>query len=237
MARRKPSGTPILDGLTRADITEERIRQLAQEEGFEAFFPLLDSDEREAARRQALSRLQPDDSLWLFGYGSLMWNPAIDVAETRSGLVHGFHRQFCLWTPIGRGTPDCPGLMLALERGGACRGIAMRIAPELVESESKVVWLREMLSGAYRPVWVSVRTDRGTVPAVTFAINRAHRQYAGRVPEARMVRALATASGRLGRARDYLHNLVLHLDELGLTDGPMHRLYDRVERYRDPVTG
>lgn len=233
MARIRPTGEVIRDGLTRADISEERIRTLAREEDFERYFKLLDNDERERLRQRTLDRLGGGESLWVFGYGSLMWNPAVELAETRSGLLHGYHRQFCLRTPIGRGTPERPGLMLALERGGACRGVVMRIAPDKVDSESRVIWLREMLSGAYRAAWVRVRTDRGVVPAVTFVINRAHEQYAGRVPMEEMVRALATAEGRLGRARDYLHNLVLHLDELGIADGPMHRLYDLVERYSE----
>lgn len=232
MTRIRPKGTVVQDGLTRDDINEERIRTLIREEGFDDYFPLLDNAERERRRLQTLSRLRADQSLWVFGYGSLMWNPAVEIEESRSGLVHGYHRQFCLWTPVGRGTPDQPGLMLALEHGGACRGLAMRIAPDKIESESRVIWLREMLSGAYRAAWVNVRTDRGVVPAVTFVINREHQQYAGRVPLQRMVECLATAEGRLGRARDYLHNLVLHLDELGIRDGPMHRLYDAVERYQ-----
>ena len=235
MARRRPIGKPIRDGLTRADITVEGIRQRVRDQGFEKFFPFLDDDERERRRQETLARLRPGEGLWVFGYGSLMWNPAFESTEIRSGLVHGYHRQFCLWTPIGRGTPECPGLMLALERGGACRGLAMHIAPEKVENESRVIWLREMLSGAYHAVWVTVRTDRGKVPAVTFVINREHQQYAGGVSRDDTVKALATAAGQLGRARDYLHNLVLHLDELGLRDGPMHRLYDEVERYADAV--
>ena len=238
MTARKPGRRrPVRDGLTRADIDEARIRALAEEHGGERFFPILDSAVREQSRVRTLAQRPLDGGLWIFGYGSLMWNPALEVAESRSGLVHGYHRQFCLWTPIGRGTPDCPGLMLALESGGACRGMAMRIAPERIEEESRIVWLREMLSGAYRPVWVRVRTAAGPLDAVTFAIDRTHRQYAGRVPEPEMIRALATAEGRLGRARDYLHNLVLHLDELGIADGPMHRLYDKVESYAAAADG
>ena len=87
MARRRPIGKPIRDGLTRADITVEGIRQRVRDQGFEKFFPFLDDDERERRRQETLARLRPGEGLWVFGYGSLMWNPAFESTEIRSGLV------------------------------------------------------------------------------------------------------------------------------------------------------
>ncbi|HZD24757.1 MAG TPA: gamma-glutamylcyclotransferase [Alphaproteobacteria bacterium] len=228
--RRRPY---VQDGLTREDFTEERIAALERELSASGAMIFLDPDVREASRREILARQPEGEDLWVFGYGSLMWNPAVHCAETAPALLHGWHRQFCLWTPLGRGTPERPGLMLGLEPGGCCRGMALRLEAGLIESETAILWRREMLSGAYRPRWVSLTTRHGRVPAVTFTVNRAHPRYGGRVPQARAVQAIATAEGQLGRCRDYLHNMILHLDELGIADGPMHRLYDLVEAYHD----
>jgi len=222
----------VRDGLSRDDFTEERIAALTAEADRCGDFPILSREAREATRRAALARWTPGTDLWLFGYGSLMWNPAIHVAERRPGAIRGWHRRFCLWTPLGRGTPDRPGLMLALEPGGRCRGIALRIAAEAVESETVIVWRREMLTGAYRARWVRVETDGGPLDAITFVVDRRHPRYAGVLSDAETARAIAHAEGRLGRCCDYLRNTVQHLDALGVADGPMHRLHALVERER-----
>jgi cation transport protein ChaC len=219
-------------GVRREDLTEEGFERLRRDDAALRGIRLLSKDEREANRRAVLSRLPAGEDLWVFGYGSLMWNPALDVAERRPARLRGWHRSFCLWIPAGRGTVENPGLMMALDRGGSCRGVALRIAAGLVESETKILWRREMIAGTYRPRWVPLHTEQGEIAAVTFVVNPDHPLYAGRVPLAVQVRHLATAKGRIGRARDYLHNTVVHLDELGVSDGPLHRLLDRVDRFR-----
>ncbi len=166
--------------------------------------------------------------LWVFGYGSLMWNPAFHYAERRLGHLHGYHRSFCMWTPLGRGSPENPGLMLGLDNGGSCRGVAFRVAGQNVEEELDIVWRREMVAGSYDPRWVTVRTELGAVRAVTFVMNHENERYAGRLPVATIVRHLATAGGRLGTAFEYLENTVAHLDQLGIADGFLHRLADRI---------
>jgi cation transport protein ChaC len=165
---------------------------------------------------------------WVFGYGSLMWNPAIHVAETRSGVVHGYHRWFSLTMMMGRGTPECPGLMLVLDRGGSCRGLVHRIAAETVDSELRILWMREMLGGSYTPRWVTARTETGPVRAITFVANPFHPRYCGKLPHDAVVERIALASGNLGTNRYYLFKLVEHLDMLGIADGPMHELARRV---------
>jgi len=219
----------VRDGLSREELTEARIAALARELSRDFGSPVLSFTERERSRRAMLARLPAGDPVWIFGYGSLMWNPGLDHEEARPALLHGYHRSFCLWTPAGRGTPECPGLMLGLRAGGRCRGMAMRIAPALVETETQIVWRREMIVAAYIPRWVAVSTAAGTVPAITFVVDTRHPRYAGRLPEEALVASIAAAAGRLGRCRDYLNNLVWHLDQLGVADGPMHRLLDRVD--------
>lgn len=223
----------VHDGLGRDDFTEERIAELIRTYDVARVLQILEPGERERSRRELLAAHPAGGDLWVFGYGSLMWNPACHVAETAPALLHGYHRSFCLSMPVGRGSPEQPGLMLALEPGGRCRGLAFRVAAGEIDSETEILWRREMLSGAYTPRWVRLATAHGSVRAVTFVVNRKNPRYVGRQSLADTVRTIALAEGRLGRCRDYLHNLVLHLDELGISDGPMHRLYDLVERYRE----
>ena len=192
---------------------------------------LTDAECRESLRT-ARDAIAPGEPVWVFGYGSLMWNPAFHFAEKRCGLVHGYHRRYCMWIPAGRGTPEVPGLMLALDRGGSCRGMAFRIAPPNVDAELEIIWSREMVGGAYRLRWVAVRTETGLVRALTFVINRDHVLYARNIPRHVIVAHLATARGSLGSCAAYLANTVAQMHKLGIDDGPMHDMLNRVHAHR-----
>lgn len=172
------------------------------------------------------------DEVWVFGYGSLVWNPALEFAEKRRGRIHGFHRAYCIWTPLGRGSPENPGLMLALDRGGACCGAAFRIAPNKLEEELGILWSREMVLDSYIPTWVRVHTEDGPVSGLTFTINRDHERYAGRLQPDAIAARLATAKGYLGSSAEYLENTVSHLKELGIHDAKLSDLYRRVRVLR-----
>jgi glutathione-specific gamma-glutamylcyclotransferase len=165
-----------------------------------------------------------------------MWNPAFHFDEWRVGTVFGFHRRFCLWSTLGRGSPENPGLMLGLDRGGCCQGIALRIHADAVESETDILWRREMVRGAYLPRWVRVHTGQGVVRALTFTINHSHDSYAGVQPEQRVVECIATASDRLGACAEYLVNTVGHMRQLGIEDRNMVKLLALVEGRRNNVT-
>ena len=146
--------------------------------------------------------------------------------------MRGYHRRFCLWTRLGRGTPENPGLTLGLDRGGSCRGVVYRIAEEAMQSELNLIWRREMFTNAYDPQWVKVVTKEGAVDAIAFVINRDYPRYA-RVEEDRVVDTIATAKGRMGECSTYLFNTVDHLQQLGIRDPVLERLRDRVrERQR-----
>jgi cation transport protein ChaC len=121
--------------------------------------------------------------------------------------------------------------VLGLERGGSCRGVVFHVAPEMVEEELAIVWRREMISGAYVPRWVQVRTALGKVPALTFAIDRTHERYACFLPDDRVAEVIATARGWLGPCADYLINTVDHLAGLGIHDRPLERLRQQVLAY------
>ena len=166
--------------------------------------------------------------VWVFGYGSLVWNPAFEYAEKRRGRIYGFHRAYCIWSHLGRGTPDNPGLMLALDRGGSCCGAGFRIAPDQLEEELSILWAREMAMNSYVPTWVTVHTEEGPVNGLTFTIDRSHARYVGRLPPDIVAGHLATAEGYLGTSAEYLENTVAHLAELGIHDAKLLDLHRRV---------
>jgi cation transport protein ChaC len=216
--------------LTRENIKNGIIIDMIKAGG--GLVPCLSEEEIVASYNATIAAAPPGADFWVFGYGSLIWNPAFHFEERRIARLHGYHRRFCLWTHLGRGSPDRPGMVLGLEHGGSCVGVALRIAHHKVEEEFDIVWRREMVSGAYRPRWVSLRTDEGAIDAVAFVINPAHPRYAGEASETDIVRALATATGPLGACVDYLNNTVGHLEELGITDRPLRRLRDKVAEMR-----
>jgi cation transport protein ChaC len=212
--------------LTRDHIRDGTVRKMIADLGIA--MRLLSDDELAASRAAILAGADLSGGIWLFGYGSLIWNPAFHFTDRLTGTVFGHHRRFCLWTHLGRGCPDRPGLVLGLERGGSCRGVAFHIAPGAVDEELAIVWRREMLSGAYVPRWVDVHTALGTVRAITFVINRAHERYARFLPDDRVAEVIAAAEGFLGPCADYLINTVDHLAQLGIHDRPLEQLRRRV---------
>jgi len=189
---------------------------------------VLSAEQRAASLRETLACVPAGGDVWVFGYGSLMWNPAFHHVEARPARAAGWHRSFCLWNTFGRGTRENPGLTLALERGGSCAGRALRIEASQVEAELGVLWNREMITGAYAPRWLRLRSEAGELDAVTFVANRASERYAGRLPLAEAARLMATARGPLGASREYLESTVAELDRMGLADGTMHALHRAV---------
>jgi cation transport protein ChaC len=187
-----------------------------------------DDDFMAASVAQTLAEAPPEVRLggdaWVFGYGSLMWNPAMLTAERRIATIHGYHRRFCLWTPAGRGTPENPGLVLGLARGGACKGVAYRIRGPQVEEEFSILWRREMVSDGYCPRWVRMTCEGESLSALTFVINREAPRYAGRLSDQQAAEAIAKAIGDLGTNAEYLLSTVTHLDEIGIPDRRLHAL-------------
>ncbi len=213
-------------GLSRADLEADRLRR-----HYEQFHPELAVTPRhefDASLERALHVLGEGNDLWLFAYGSLIWNPLFHYSERRPALVHGLHRRFCLWSRMGRGSPDQPGLMLALEHGGRCHGFAFRIPAAQVRHELTLIWRREMTIGSYDARWVRAVAGGESLRALSFVINRRGRQYAGKLPTEEIVRVLATARGRLGSAADYLFQTVDCLRSHGVNDASLFELAKRV---------
>lgn len=164
------------------------------------------------------------EPVWMFAYGSLMWNPDFAFAEARPAFLHGFHRSFCLYSRDYRGTPERPGLVLGLDRGGSCRGIAYRLPPDRLAESFDRIWAREMTGRVYEMRRVALRTPHGAVAAHACVVRRASPDYAGRLSVDEMARLLAAAVGGRGSGRDYLANTVRHVEELGIRDGLLHRI-------------
>lgn len=220
------------------ELTRETIMDGSVRRWLTAADPTLKvaTDEEHAASIAAMLKARPDaqGDVWVFAYGSLIWNPTIHTVERRRAGLRGYHRRFCLWTHLGRGTPDCPGLMLALERGGSCQGVVYRIAEAQAEHELMILWRREMVTGAYQARWVKTMTPEGPIAAIAFVMNAKHQRYAGRLPDAQVAAVIARAEGALGACSKYLFSTVEHLRELGIRDHGMERLAREVEVLRPP---
>ncbi len=182
-------------------------------------------------RARLKERLQPppDDDFWVFGYGSLMWHPGFPHLEVRPALLHGYHRHFCVYSHIHRGTPGRPGLVLGLDRGGSCRGLAYRVPAAEGEAAMDYLHEREMARAVYKPRWLSLRTAHGPITAAAFVVDREHEQYAGRLPLDEIIDLILQGTGRQGGCVEYLENTVRHLEALGLSDRSLQRLLRLVE--------
>jgi cation transport protein ChaC len=190
------------------------------------------SDERlEATRIALLGTPEREQDLWVFGYGSLMWDPGFHFAEVRLAELPQHRRRFSCRTSLGRGSPECPGLMLTLEPGaGCCSGLAFRIAAGIVAHESGMLWRREMIRGIYQPRLLPVATPQGEVTALVFAANAEHDDHVGELPLDEAAAMIARAEGVLGTNRQYLEQLVWQLQHLGLEDAYLRELLQRVQQ-------
>ena len=171
----------------------------------------------------------PGEDFWVFGYGSLLWNPGFPHLEVRLGVLNGYHRHFCIYSHIYRGTPRRPGLVLGLDRGGSCRGLVYRVPAAEGPEVMGYLYAREMVTQVYLPRWLRVRTPQGPVAAAAFVADPEHEQYAGRLAPEAVVALILQGSGRNGSCRHYLQNTVHHLDALGLGDRSMTHLLKMVE--------
>jgi glutathione-specific gamma-glutamylcyclotransferase len=168
---------------------------------------------------------------WVFGYGSLLWDPGFAWTARLPARLEGFHRSFCMRSIHHRGTPEEPGLVLALDAadGAACRGIAFEVAAEIAEETLEYLRARELISAAYlETVQTSRAGRRGRVEALVYVIDRSHWQYCGDLPLEEQAQIIARAHGGRGANRDYLFQTAAHLTELGLPDPDLDWLSARV---------
>ncbi|HEV3240109.1 MAG TPA: gamma-glutamylcyclotransferase [Casimicrobiaceae bacterium] len=226
--------------LSRRDLEEGRMRAV--------YVAAIDpshalTDEELAASLNATLKCKPPGSgWWVFAYGSLLWNPLFPFDEARPATLSGRHRRFCLWSLASRGTSNQPGLVLGLDRGGSCHGVVYKLPARLAKEELMLLWRREMVLGAYRPLWVTVRCGHAPLIALAFVVDRGHRQYTGKLTLGEQAEVLSSAAGAFGSSADYLERARVALITHGIVDPYLERLALLVARRRrciapSPSTG
>lgn len=177
----------------------------------------------------------PED-LWVFGYGSLMWRPGFAFIEKHPARIAGLHRSLCVYSFVHRGTPEHPGLVLGLDRGGACRGIAFRVAASDRKDTLRYLREREQATAVYhetlRGVWLLAEPLQ-RVQALTYVVDRGHPQYAGRLTMEQRLHHIRQGHGLSGANRDYVLSTVGTLETLGCRDDELHALAERLKSGAD----
>lgn len=181
-------------------------------------------EEREQTRVDALRGHQGGD-VWVFAYGSLMWDPGFLFDEVRVARLAGYQRCFCLLSEMGRGSREAPGLMAALDHGGTCEGLAFRIGSDRVEHETRIIWRREMISQGYVPTFFHLDTAQGVIEGLGFVINHDNPRYMRELDPNEAAQMIATGAGHLGTNIEYLDSLDEQLTLLGIHDDAFHALH------------
>ena len=217
--------------IDRTKLQEDAVRRQVRDAGHAHM--LLSDAQLDASRHATFGHLAVDAPVWVFAYGSLMWSPMMQFAERRRARIHGWHRGFYLWSKINRGTPDTPGLVLALDRGGSCGGIACRLDPSTAAEDLGLLWRREMIAGTYVPRWMRAWTADGPVDAVAFVVDRTKDTYAGRLDDDTIVDVALRARGHYGPCRDYLVETADSLERMSMADVRLTRLAARCRSVGD----
>jgi cation transport protein ChaC len=169
-----------------------------------------------------------ENDLWIFGYGSLMWRPGFDYDEKLIALVRGYHRALCVYSHVHRGTPERPGLVLGLDRGGSCKGIAFRVSQRKAADTIAYLRAREQVTMVYREIVLKASTADGrTVKCLSYAVDRTHEQYAGMLDLPELERFVAQGIGVSGANPDYVRNTYEHMAGLGIADPTLKALTQR----------
>jgi len=185
----------------------------------------LSEAELAASLQSAFQHHAPDEDIWLFAYGSLIWNPALPFAESVPARVNGYHRGLCMWSRHNRGTPERPGLVLALDHGGCCPGVGYRLPILDSAAHLAALWQREMSLGAYRPLWLRCTlADGRRVSALSFVIRRDSSAYAGQLDDQVVKHVLANARGHFGTTLEYVEKTVAALRAAGMPDRTLEAL-------------
>ena len=184
--------------------------------------------------------LTPDaEDLWVFAYGSLMWRPGFDFLERHDARLIGAHRALCVYSYVHRGTPEKPGLVFGLDRGGACRGIVYRVAAEKRDETIEYLRAREQVTMVYLEAWRTVLLEndpKRRVRALCYMVDRGHEQYAGRLSVAEQVRLVRQGHGRSGPNRDYVVDAVKSIEALGYRETELHLLAEQLQDAQDSGT-
>ncbi len=166
------------------------------------------------------------DSLWVFGYGSLMWRPGFAYEICKQALLKGYHRSLCVFSHVHRGTPKTPGLVLGLDEGGQCNGIAYRVSAENRDKTLEYLRKREQVTNIYleRQVEIWPVGEDSSVTATTYIVDKTHRQYTGKLTTGEQLRYIRQGNGQSGKSTDYVLSAASHLEEIGVEDIELNAL-------------
>ncbi len=171
----------------------------------------------------------PRSDLWVFGYGSLMWRPGFDFEERTLAVVRGYRRALCVYSHVHRGTPERPGLVLGLDRGGSCKGVAFRVPAPRAEETIAYLRSREQVTMVYREVTLAATlADGRKIAALCYVVERRHPQYAGALDLPDIERFVRQGVGVSGANPDYVRNTYAHMREIGIVDASLAALVRRV---------
>jgi cation transport protein ChaC len=172
-----------------------------------------------------LGQMDNPDDLWVFGYGSLMWRPGFPYLERRHAHLYGYHRSLCIFSHVHRGTPDNPGLVLGLDRGGRCHGVAFRVAAQEIDATIHYLREREQATAVYLERRLPVRIGDGEiVNALAYVADRKHPQYAGRLSFDEVLKLVRQGRGVSGANPDYVRSTHEHLLGMGIIDPLLERI-------------
>lgn len=220
----------------RTVLEQDGVRKAVRDSGFGH---LLMSDEEVAhSLAQTMAGHSKGEAVWVFGYGSLIWNPLMEFAERCPARIHGYHRGFYLWSKVNRGSPEVPGLVLGLDTGGSCQGVAYRLHDDKLQAELGLLWRREMVIGTYKPRWVKADIGGRFVSAIAFVVDRRKPGYTGRLDDQQIVSIALKARGHYGTCADYLVQTATSLEVAGIGDPRLSRLAKLVAQagHSDPAS-
>jgi cation transport protein ChaC len=204
-----------------------RVHYTVPDTGHSAGFLAMGEDDYELLTDEVLKDHSPADDLWVFAYGSLMWRPECEIDGEEPARLNGWHRKFCIRITRWRGTPDNPGLMMALDRGGSCRAVVQRLSAKTARARLGQLMRREVSSKEHptnRPRWVSVDTGGKQRRAIVFVVRRSSPYYSGKLSPEETAAVLARAVGHWGSGAEYLMNTVQQLETLGIHDRNLWKL-------------
>lgn len=217
--------------ISREALANGDLRRLVA--GMDPTAHLLTDAELEHSLKNSILRRPDTGDVLVFAYGSLLWNPAIKFSSSKPARALGYHRCYSLWTHIGRGSPEQPGLMLGLDRGGSCCGSVLSINEDNIMEELPILWRREMVTAAYRPCWLHVIVEGQRRHALAFIIDRSGPRYASGLSDAEVAQIVTTAKGPLGTCYEYFHETRNALADMDITDHYMERIQRKIMAARD----
>ena len=217
--------------LTRENITQGRLGEKIK--SISGSDRVLTKDELITERRKIIPDTGIGEDIYIFAYGSLLWNPTVEYEEQFLAKTYGFHRSFCMKTNLGRGSFINPGLMLGLDKGGSCRGSAFKLKKSDAVKNVDILFRREMVTGAYRPKLLKTKLENGKkVLSVAFTVDKKHKNYFGQKDIKIKARMIAKASGFLGSCKEYFDNTLDSLSELNITDTEMSAISNYFEKIK-----